>query len=537
MTPESRLGVLNGLLERVRQNAREPRPTFLDFWDRPTGKRPSRVRPTPVATTDARANEPVAQRAENGVGEVAARASSAPSADDFLLGTESAPPPTAPGRGREALLAFGDESTQTGDPAEAERLVLLEQEEAARQQEIRPLHAARPPSAPPTPRSPGASTTAASIELDDLGADGSLVIDDFELSGPAFDGPGDVVPGPATQPPGAAELPDVEAIENDALDIGLPTEPDALDAFDPNEAFRRADPRATLTNEAALERARAESLRPSEPKPRVEPPAPKNLSLRIPPPPRAPAPPPPPVSGLELRADDAPSSERKPVQLDRPVDDAFDGFGPVTPPSEPPESGEIPSQRRLLTPPRLAAVSDPDADAIEVHLDSVPPEGSPESSREVPAKDATERLEAASRSVSSVPPAAPTPRPDQLGAGLPTLGGADDDDDFAGETRLFRKSERPFADDVASADADASVVREDDDVDDQDDRDDAYDDDEDVLASEEADATKEIRTMGRVDVVERQPLSPAEVIVLSESRQKAPSTFGDLLDLALSIGP
>ena len=44
--------------------------------------------------------------------------------------------------------------------------------------------------------------------------------------------------------------------------------------------------------------------------------------------------------------------------------------------------------------------------------------------------------------------------PPQLGAGLPLLGADDDEDDeLAGETRLFRKSERPFADDVASADA------------------------------------------------------------------------------------
>lgn len=482
MTPESRLGVLNGLLERVWRNAREPRPSFLEFWDRPAGKRPFRPRPV-------RAKEPVAPQT-NG-------------REDFLLDSvESAPPPTAPGRGREAVLTFGDESTQTGDPVEAERLVLLEQEEAARQ--------ARPPSAPPTPRSPVAQPAHRGGDAPD-DDDGSLVIDDFELSGP--DPIGDAS-GPATQPPGAVEaLPDVEAIENDALDVP--------DAFDADEPFLRADPRATLTNEAALERARAESLRPSEPKPTANvlvPP--REGALKLPPPPRAPAPPPPPppVSGLELRDDDeVPSSVRKPVQLDRPVDDAFDGFGPVIPPSEPPpESGEVPSQRRLLTPPRFDAVSGPDPDAIDVHLDSVPP--------------AVDAVAAPARGVSTAPPGAPAAA---LGSGLPRLGADDDDDDFAGKTSLFRKSERPFADEVAAAAAATSGAAQEDDEDDYDD--DAEDDA--ALAEAEADATKEIRTMGRVDVIERQPIAPAEVIVLSESRQKSPSSFGDLLDLALSIGP
>lgn len=526
MTPESRVGVLHGLLERVWRNAREPRPAFLEFWDRPSTDRPPRARP-------ARTVEP-------------------PAAE--LLVPMDGPPPTAPGRDREALLTFGDESTQTGDPLEAERLILLEQEEALRAQEARPS----PTSAPPTPRSPALSTfvappeprlprlappparvtppmvtltastaPTATIDEDD---EVSLVIDDFDLA------------GPATQPPGAASsMPDIEAIENDALDL-----PDA---------FRGADPRATLTNEAALERARAESIRPSDRLPVVD----DHDIDSVPPPPKPPPPPPPPppvstvVSTPDLRSsrvalgdddDDVPSSVRKPVQLDRPIDDAFDGFGPVSPPSEPPpESGEVPSQRRLLTPPAMGAASEEDSGAIDVRLDSAPPQ--PAFAVAPTAGFESDRETASARDITEAT---------RLGAGLPRIGAEEDDDDLGGETRLFRQNERPFADepsgvserapaptprpdpDDADVEDDEAAARFEDEDDEEHEEDELDDEEHDRLEDGEYEATKEIRTMGRVDVIERQALAPAEVIVLSEPRQKSPATFGELLDLALSIG-
>lgn len=497
---ESRVGALHGLLERVRRNAREPRPSFLDFWDRPVGmKRPSRPRP---------------QRPKD------------PPREDLLAPIEAAPPPTlppptAPGRDREALLTFGDESTQTGDPVEAERLILLEQE-AARQAEPEPPPTPRSPAPPPVlprlappPPVPPAAASAPALEVqeDEVG----LVIDDFDLA------------GPATQPPAAGPaMPDIEAIENDALDIPEP--------------FLHADPRATLTNEAALERARAESIRPSDRQPpkeseradlddEIDVEVESLRSVAIRPSDGAASPPPAPVSTVvatpEPRAggamldddDDVPSSVRKPVQLDRPVDDAFDGFGRVSPASEPPpESGEVPSQRRLLTPPAMNAVSDPEyASSPERDL------------------AASAEREAA-------------PAIQSLGAGLPRLGADDDEDDeLSGATKLFRKSERPFADEpsgvtdassrIAEAARDASAEASEDDVEDLDDEDDDLGDDEPAHAEDgEYEATKEIRTMGRVDVIERQALAAAEVVMLSEPRQKAPATFGELLDLALSIG-
>lgn len=484
---ESRVGALHGLLERVRRNAREPRPSFLDFWDRPTGKRPTRPRP---------------ERPKD------------PPREELLLDAPpppTVPPPTAPGRDRDALLTFGDESTQTGDPVEAERLILLEQE-AARQAEPEPPPTPRSPApppvtalprlAPPPPAAPPPPPTLTASMAGTVDADDddslALVIDDFDLA------------GPATQPPVAdASLPDVEAIENDALDIPEP--------------FLNADPRATLTNEAALERARAESIRPSDRQPREAPRVEDDEidveveSLRS-----AALPPPAPVSTVVATPDprsagtalddedDVPSSVRKPVQLDRPVDDAFDGFGPVSPASEPPpESGEVPSQRRLLTPPAIDAVSDPAyASAAERDL------------------AASAEREAA-------------PAIQALGAGLPRLGADDDDDELSGETKLFRKSERPFADEPSGVtDAPARTAEAARDGDDEDlDRGDDVDDDEPLEVEDgEYEATKEIRTMGRVDVIERQALAPAEVVMLSEPRQKSPATFGELLDLALSIG-
>ncbi|MFO0612585.1 MAG: hypothetical protein U0414_08365 [Polyangiaceae bacterium] len=478
MTPETRVGVLVGLLERVWRNARDPRPAFLEFWDRPVPARPARPRPAQPSVA------PEESRAER-------------------LSVEDAPPPTAPGREREALLAFGDESTQTGDPVEAERLILLEQE-AARQDRVAPA-------ASPTQPSP-ASLRPITSRPPPVEDDVSLVIDDFDL------------PGPATVPPAASSAPmiDIEAIENDALDLpesgedhefggGTGAGRSAFGALiepDP-EPFLRADPRATITNEAALERARAESIRPSDRQfPAVAPPAPieedvdmESVSPSAPPTPAYPAPAPP-VSSLELKdADDVPSSVRKPVTLDRPVDNDFDDFGPVAPPSEPPpESGEVPSQRRLLTPPAFAAAT-------------------PGESASAVTDDARSSEEAA------------LPR---RGAELPRLGDdEDDDDDFAGQTKLFRKSERAFTDDLARVEAEADEAARADDSDLVDE-----DEDDEVVQVEEGEyeATKEIRTMGRVDVVERQPLAAGDVILLSEPRQKTPSTFGELLDLALSIG-
>jgi hypothetical protein len=481
VTPETRVGVLVGLLERVWRNAREPRPTFLEFWDRPAGKRPSRPRPQRPAPAP-----PLEEPVERFLREDTPPATT--------------PPPTAPGRERDALLTFGDESTQTGDPVEAERLILLEQE-AARQDRVEPLLSAPEPPAPllfaPEPRGSSTRPRPAAKDVEDSDAV-SLVIDDFDLA------------GPATIPPSALASPmiDIEAIENDALDIPDP----GLDSEPEPEPFVRADPRATITNELALERARAESIRPSDRMalPEVEeeieeevdmeslpPSAPTPARLPSPP---APLPPPPPVSSLELKDDDdVPSSVRKPVTLDRPVDDAFDGFGPVAPASEPPpESGEVPSQRRLLTPPAVDVVK---ADA------------------EVDASTAGAALEV-------------SPTLADLGAGLPRLGSdEDDDDDFAGQTKLFRKSERPFAEDVERVEAEADSARAEQDEDEDEDED--Y---EHAVEEGEYEATKEIRTMGRVDVVERQPIAASDVIMLSEPRQKTAATFGELLDLALSIG-
>jgi hypothetical protein len=486
VTPESRVGALQILLERVQKNARAPRPPFLSATDLPRDeveravetkrraeipepvksplqalRRPTAPEPrdgfiaeAPIANggkpptiSFARPEDRSADEAPESMAFDLVQAPRTPSTlgyseragDDDGPISERAPIATHDSEAERAG-AFGDETTATANVDEVEELLLQEQQEAAKKQ-IR--FEESPPTKPPAEQPPLTPAQAEPISDEpDL-----LVIDDFELdeidrrSIAEADAEAEAEAeadererGEAgvTEPPTAAAVP---MIPPEALEPAAVPDIDDIEAAGPIEAMPEIDADAV---EPPTEHSRVEFVE-----------EPTHDRLKSTPPP-------------DVDDEGAPSSVRKPREGERPIDDRFDGF--EQPASEPPESGEVPSQGRPSAPDDHAL-----PDALVGALDS---HGAPDSEIET----------------SGVP----TPRRPDEQRGAPEM------------VRADSGVESPALIDLDSE----------------------FDHDE----------TKEVRALGRVDVVERPAPPPAAEVVVLKSAPRAVENFGSILDEALAIG-
>ena len=387
MTDFTRVDALNDLLERVRRNAREPRPTFLATTD--------------VAKQLITVHEMAPQIDEHD--------ELPPESLAFDLVPAPKPLETEQGRHHNHYErnGFGDEATLTGSAEVVETLMLREQAEAARTQ----IRFEESVNRAPTTRPPPMILAAPAEETND-DAPEILVLDDLDMS----------ADGPATEPPGGA------GVEFAPVSLRTPPLPD-VDAIE-----------ADLMSDGVADEVSHDRPAPSE--------------------------------------DETPSSVRKPRVIEREEDAEFDGFGPVHSPSEPPpESGEVPSQRRVAG-------------------QHEPPISSPDNPYGIPGLDAS----------GEVPSLVTVARHADEGARVALVEEAEEevDDDLDAEDELaMSTSSRQWI--APSAEADA-------------------------------DSTKEIRALGRVDVVERTRIAEPPDIVILKGEPRAVETFGSVFDGTLAIG-
>ncbi len=323
-----------------------------------------------------------------------------------------APASTRASNGRNG---FSDESTLSGSAEEVETLILNEQHEEAARKQIRfeeTVHRAPTTRPPPTEAAPRRPVPEPEDDSPDI-----LVLDELELGGPATEPPSALVvdPPPSFRTP---SLPDVEAIEADLITS--------------TESERTHHDLVPLDDEGA---------------------------------------------GEGDGEDDTPSSVRKPRDVDRGEDVHFDGFEPIARESEPPpESGEVPSQRRIAVPHDERS---PSPDELYAQQDL-------ETSGVVPALSREDELDA---------------RDDDL----------DDSDHEA-----FEEDDRAVDPLAMSTGARSEWGGESGEID--------------------VESTKEIRALGRVDVVERTRIAQPPDIVVLKCEPRSTETFGEIFDEALSIG-
>jgi hypothetical protein len=295
---------------------------------------------------------------------------------NFEIARSNAVPPPPPS-------AFLDEPTATGNSQAVENLLVQEQALAnatpEADQEPRAkirfdenrAPTTRPPPEPLATRAPDGDNPP------DL-----LVLEEFEEADAAVTEP---PPAQADIPPVAipgAALPDLDAIEADLLEARSSVAPKAElngTAVPTFGAGAYAKPQTTLVDdsEPELEVDAGPEIEPAEDSSRTR----QHHFLEE-------------ATGERLKSspppeDDAPSSVRQPRESERAEDVRFDGFGPIETPSEPPpESGEIPSQRRIATPHDMERVTEAEAEieAAEPAIDQAPdlePEFDHEETKEV----------------------------------------------------------------------------------------------------------------------------------------------------------
>lgn len=380
----------------------------------------------------------------------------APGAGSLENGFGLVPPPP---RKPSSVPDFHDEPTATGDPDEAEDLLLAEQEAAERQRVrfptpppgsavgLRPYspdlsgiptppvmahEPIRPPSPAPFPASGSRRITPPPPAYVPLPQPSRPVLElDLDLDTPS------VMPAE-----GEAASPDLDFDRGGFSDDGVKTDPPPMSIGRAEHVARFAPtfdghPHPSLPDIDAIEENAlgTDMVRPT-------------LSD-------------PPESDVEERS---PSSSRQLRDQVRPIDDRFDDFGPVGESEPPPESGEVPSQ------------SHP-----QVGRDAAEATGEPREGEDEALRDAELRDEAQAE--------------DELG----------------------------YEDELSSHPGDTSGAYE-------------RDDYRPYRAEVDQDATAEVASLGRVDVVER-TRDPVEhdVVTVLGTRPALDETFGTIVDASLAL--